>query len=328
MQTKISKKEVEDINKKISEIKKEISKVVIGQTNVINAILRGILSNGHMLVEGYPGIAKTLIVKVTSKVLGLRLSRIQFTPDLLPADIIGITAYEPKKGFYTVKGPIFANFVLADEINRCPPKTQSALLEAMQERQVTIGKESFKLDNPFFVLATENPLEQLGTYSLPEAQLDRFLFKIFINYPSQEEELHILNKNIGLKHIDEFELKKILSPQEIIRLQEFIKKIYIDPKVEKYIIQIIDATRNHQKYNLDSSRFIKIGASPRGSIGLHIASRANAVLEGRDFVTPQDVKIVAHDVLRHRILLNYEGLAENISTEQIIDEILKKIKIT
>ncbi len=323
----ISKKEIDNCSQKISQTKKEISKAIVGQTTVINAILRGILSNGHMLVEGYPGIAKTLIVRVVSKVLGITFSRIQFTPDLLPSDIIGITAYDPKKGFYTIKGPIFANFILADEINRCPPKVQSALLEAMQERQVTIGKKSFKLDSPFFVLATENPLEQIATYPLPEAQLDRFLFKIYINYPTAEEELVILKENIELKKLDNFELKKTLSSKDISELQELTKQVYLKPDVEKYIVKIIDATRNPANYDLSFKKFIKVGASPRGSIGLFISSKANALLEGRNFVTPNDVKTVALDVLRHRIILNYEGQAENISTDQIINEILKKIKI-
>lgn len=323
----ISKKEVVNLNKKLLEVKKEISKAVIGQEEVINSILRGILSNGHILVEGYPGIAKTLIVRVTSKVIGLNISRIQFTPDLLPADITGITAYEPKKGFYVVKGPIFANFILADEINRAPPKVQSALLEAMQERQVTIGKQTFKLDLPFFVLATENPLEYLGTFALPEAQLDRFLFKIFIKYPSQKDEITILKENIELKKLKQFNLKKILSPKEIINLQEITKNIHLNPKIEKYIVNIIDATRNPAKYNLTTKDYIRLGSSPRGAIGLFISSKANAILEGRNFVTPNDVKTVAPDVLRHRILLNYEGQAENISTDKVIEEILNKIKI-
>jgi len=323
----ISKKEVNECQRKISQVKKEISKAVVGQKDVINSILRGILSNGHMLVEGYPGIAKTLIVRIISQVMGISFSRIQFTPDLLPSDIIGITAYDPRKGFYTVKGPIFAHFILADEINRAPPKVQSALLEAMQERQVTIGKKSFKLNTPFFVLATENPLEQLGTYSLPEAQLDRFLFKIFINYPSQEEELIILKENINLKNIEDFNIKNILSPQEIIELQETTKKIYLDPKIEKYIVNIVDTTRNHAHQDIMFKNFIRVGSSPRGAIGLFIASKAHALIEGRTFVTPHDVKQVAPDVLRHRIILNYEGIAENISTDTIIQEILKKTKI-
>lgn len=324
---KTSKKEVVEALQKLKQLKKEISKAVIGQEQAINAILRGLLSNGHMLVEGYPGIAKTLIVKTISKVIGINFSRIQFTPDLLPSDIIGITAYNPKKGFYTVKGPIFSNFILADEINRTPPKTQSALLEAMQEKQVTIGKESFKLTSPFFVLATENPLENVGTYALPEAQLDRFLFKIYITYPQKEEELLILKENIELKKFDDFQLNKILSPKEIIELQELVKNIYVDTKVEKYIVDIIDATRNPDQYNLKNKNYIKIGSSPRGAIGLFIASKANALLEGRTFVTPQDVKTIAPDVLRHRILLNYEGQAENIKTDEIIKEILNKVKI-
>jgi len=323
----ISKKEVLTYTKKVSEIKKEIAKVIIGQDQVINSILRGIISNGHMLVEGYPGIAKTLIVRVTSKVMGLTTNRIQFTPDLLPSDIIGITAYEPKKGFYTVKGPIFANFILADEINRAPPKVQSALLEAMQERQVTIGKQSFTLSLPFFIMATQNPLELVATFALPEAQLDRFLFKIYINYPSQEDELIILKENTQLKKIENFNLKKIFSPKEIIEIQEATKKIFLDTKVEKYIVKIIDATRNPSEYNLKYKDYIKVGSSPRGSIGLYIASKANALLEGRNFVTPNDVKIVAPDVLRHRIILNYEGQAENISTDKIIEDILNKVKL-
>ena len=313
--------------KLIDKIKKEISNVVVGQEKVINGFLRALLSDGHVLVEGVPGLAKTLIVRTLSSVMGCDFSRIQFTPDLLPTDIIGITAYEREKGFYVLKGPIFSNFILADEINRAPPKVQSALLECMQEKQVTIGKETFNMPPPFFVLATQNPLEQIGVYPLPEAQIDRFLFKINISYPNIKEEQIILNNNITIKKFDDFNLKSMVSPEKILELQADVKKIYLDKKIEKYIIQIVDATRNPDKYKIKLGHYIEWGASPRASIGLFIASKAEALMQGKTFVTPQYVKEVAYDVLRHRVILSYEAQSENIKVEDVISDILARVPV-
>ncbi|MEM4259861.1 MAG: MoxR family ATPase [Candidatus Woesearchaeota archaeon] len=308
-------------------IRTEVGKVVVGQDQMVDNLIEALLCNGHVLVEGIPGLAKTLLIRTLSKISGCQFSRIQFTPDLLPTDILGITTYEEGKGFYTVKGPIFANFVLADEINRAPPKVQSALLESMQERQATIGKESFPLPVPFFVMATQNPLESLGTYKLPEAQIDRFLYKLLMLYPDIDEEVLILHKNITLHKFEDFDLKPIVNPDIIIRIQDDVKRIYADTKVENYIIRLVDATRNPKKYNISAGKFIDYGASPRSSIALFIAAKAHAFLKGKPFITPMDVKEIAHNVLRHRIILNYEGQAEEVNTDQIVDEILKKVPI-
>ncbi len=320
-------KDVAKIKEKMDAVKKEIAKIVVGQKKVVNYFLEALLANGHVLVEGVPGLAKTLIVRTLSVVTGCIFSRIQFTPDLLPTDIIGITMYEEGKGFYSVKGPIFANFVLADEINRAPPKVQSALLESMQESQVTIGKETFKLPKPFFVMATQNPIENLGTYVLPEAQVDRFIFKIRILYPSSEDELEILHKNMTTHDFSDFKLIPLLNQSEISKMQEVVKKIYLDKKIEKYIVSIVDATRNPKNFGIELGKYIAFGGSPRSSIALFISSKAHAALNGRTYVTPEDVKSVAYNVLRHRILLNYEGQAEEIETEKIIDEVLKKVPV-
>ena len=323
---KSSEKIIKD-QKIINDIKKEISNVVIGQEKVINGFLRAFLSNGNVLVEGVPGLAKTLIVRALSAVMGCGFSRIQFTPDLLPTDIIGITAYEREKGFYVLKGPIFSNFILADEINRAPPKVQSALLECMQEKQATIGKETFTMPTPFFILATQNPLEQLGVYPLPEAQVDRFLFKINIGYPTLKEEQIILNNNITTNKFENFRLKSIMSAEKILELQDDVKKIYLDKKIENYIIQIVDATRNPDNYKVKLGNYIDWGASPRASIGLFIASKAEALMQGKTFVTPQYVKEVAYDILRHRIILSYEAQSENIRVEDVISEILARVPV-
>jgi MoxR-like ATPase len=320
-------KEVSYIKERVEKIRNEIGKLVIGQKEVINGFIEALLCNGHVLIEGVPGLAKTLLVRTLAVVTGCAFSRIQFTPDLLPTDIIGITMYEEGKGFYSVKGPVFANFVLADEINRAPPKVQSALLESMQEKQVTIGKETFNLPKPFFVMATQNPVENLGTYSLPEAQVDRFLFKLKMVYPSSDEELDILHNNITTHDFSEFEIMAVLNESEIIKMQNCIKNIYLDSRIERYIISIVDATRNPKKYSVETGRFIQFGGSPRSSIALFIAAKAHAAINGRVYVIPDDVKDVAHNVLRHRILLNYEGQAEEIKTETIIDEILKKVPV-
>ena len=323
---KFDEKKTEN-QKIIANIKKEISKSVVGQEKIINAFLRALISNGNVLVEGVPGLAKTLIVRTLSVVMGCEFNRIQFTPDLLPTDIVGITAYEREKGFYVLKGPIFSNFILADEINRAPPKVQSALLECMQEKQATIGKETFNMPMPFFVLATQNPLEQAGVYPLPEAQIDRFLFKLSIGYPSLKEEQEILESNITIKKFESFNLKPIMSAEKILDMQDKVKEIYLDKKIEKYIVQIVDATRNPDKYKVKLGKYIDWGASPRASIGLFIASKAEALMQGKNFVTPQYVKEVTYDVLRHRVILNYEAQSENIKVEDVISEILARVPV-
>ena len=318
-------KKIKHYHKLFLDIKNECKKTIVGQDRVIEGLLRGIICDGHILVEGVPGIAKTLIVKTLAKVIGGTYSRVQFTADLLPTDITGLTIYDKTKGFSVVKGPVFSNFVIADEINRSPPKVQSALLEAMQEKQVTIGKTTYQLPLPFFVMATQNPIESAGVYNLPEAQIDRFLFKINIYYPTSDEESEILKKNITLYSFDDFKLKKIIDPKIILDLQKFVKDIYVNKSIEKYITKIVDATRNPDNYNIKLGKYIEWGSSPRASIGLFIASKAEALLRGQSFVTPHHVKSIAHDVLRHRILLNYEGQAENISRDDIISEILNKV---
>ncbi|MFH1644344.1 MAG: MoxR family ATPase [bacterium] len=303
-------------------LRNEIKKAIVGQENIIDKTFIGILCNGHILLEGVPGLAKTTLVKVLAQTIGLDFKRIQFTPDLLPADLIGTMIYNPKaQEFQTKKGPIFTNLILADEINRAPAKVQSALLEAMQEHQVTIGDNSFVLDEPFLVLATQNPIDQEGTYHLPEAQIDRFMFKLLITYPNFEEEKEII-KTV-------FEPKKILQvidKKDISQAQEIVSKIYLDEKVTEYIINIVFATRMPKDYNLEElNNFIEYGASPRATLCLTHAAKAHAFLKKRHFVIPDDVKAIANDVLRHRIILTYEAEAENIKTDQIIQKILREI---
>jgi MoxR-like ATPase len=321
------REEVMHYQKLFDEVRYEVAKIVVGQADIMNNMLEAVLANGHCLVEGIPGIAKTLLLRTLAVVTGSEFKRIQFTPDLLPTDIIGVTAYDEKKGFYTVKGPIFANFVLGDEINRAPPKVQSALLEGMQEKQVTISKTSFALPKPFFVMATQNPIEQMGTYPLPEAQIDRFLYKIIMRYPSMEEEQKIMKQNISLHRFEDFHILSILNPEDILKLQEDVKKIYLDVKIEKYIVRLVDATRNPSRYNLELGKYIEFGSSPRASIALYISSKAHALLNGKIFVTPQDVKNVAPNIFRHRMILNYEGQAEEIKTDDIVKELLSKVPV-
>ncbi len=315
---------IKEIAKIISQVKSEMATLVIGQEEIIDGFICALLSNGHVLLEGVPGIAKTLIVKSLATISGCRSKRIQFTVDLLPSDILGITTYTPKKGFETIKGPIFANFIIADEINRSPPKTQSALIEAMQEKQVTIAKETFKLPLPFFVMANNNPIETGGVYDLPEAQIDRFLFKLIIGYPSNGDEKKIMEKNVTLKKFEEYELKSILTPEKIIEMQGIALKIYMNDKVKDYITRIVEKTR---KKDFKNSEYIDWGCSPRAAIGLFIASKSWALMKGRDYVTPEDVKSIAHYVLRHRIILNYKAGAEKITSDQIIDDILGRVSV-
>jgi MoxR-like ATPase len=317
----VSPKEIKEFADKIKQIRAEISKVIVGQEKTIDSFLRAIICNGHVLVEGVPGIAKTLIIKVIGAVSGCDVKRVQFTVDLLPTDIVGLTIYRQGYGFEVVKGPIFTNLLIADEINRSPPKTQSALLEAMQEKQVTIGRETFFLPKPFFVMATANPIEQSGVYNLPEAQIDRFLFKVVMGYTTKEDEKEILKKNTDFFSINDFKLKKIISPNEIMAMQKLVKGIYVSDQIRGYILNIVSATRDKKK---SYSKYIEWGASPRATMGLFIASQAEALMNGRGFVTPQDIKNVSFDVLRHRIMLGYEAEADNLSTDDLIKKILEE----
>ncbi len=305
---------------------KEIARVIIGQKAMIDRILVGLLSNGHILIEGVPGLAKTLAIKTLASAINAKFSRIQFTPDLLPADLTGTMIYNQRHEQFTVrKGPIFANLILADEINRAPAKVQSALLEAMQERQVTIGEETFKLEEPFLVLATQNPIEQEGTYPLPEAQVDRFMLKIVITYPSKEEERIIMRNNLATEFPS---VNPILNPQDILKARELVKDVYMDEKIENYILDIVFSTRKPSEFKLEKlQQLISFGASPRASIYLALASKAFALIKRRGFVIPEDVRAVCHDVLRHRIGLTYEAEAENINSEDIINEILNTIEV-
>jgi len=303
-----------------------MNQTIVGQKHLVESLLIGLLSDGHILLEGVPGLAKTLAIKTLSQLIDADFSRIQFTPDLLPADVIGTMIYSQKKEEFSIKkGPIFANLILADEINRAPAKVQSALLEAMQERQVTIGENTYKLDEPFLVLATQNPIEQEGTYPLPEAQVDRFMLKVIINYPKKEEEKLIIRQNL-LK--DKPVVKPILTPKDIIAARDIVRLVYIDEKIERYIVDIVFATRFPQDYGLDSLKeMISFGASPRASINLALASRAYAFIKRRGYVIPEDVRAVCYDVLRHRIGLSYEAEANNMTSDEIITEILNTIEV-
>lgn len=325
--------DIREINEKIQQassflemLQMEIGKSIVGQKNMVERLLIALLANGHILLEGVPGLAKTLAIKTLASAINAKFSRIQFTPDLLPADLIGTMIYNQKREEFTLRiGPIFANFVLADEINRAPAKVQSALLEAMQERQITIGEHTLKLEEPFLVLATENPLEQEGTYPLPEAQVDRFMMKVIVNYPTREEEKLILQQNTSKNSPV---IQKVVEPSEIINAREITKEIYLDEKLEKYILDIIFATRNPEDYGLGKIKsFINYGSSPRGSIFLAQASKSMAFIKRRGFVVPEDVRVLCSDVLRHRIGLTYEAEAENITTDDIISEILNKIEV-
>ncbi len=310
----------------INQIRSEMHKVIVGQEKLIDGLLLALLCNNHVLIEGVPGLAKTLSVTTLAKMIQATFQRIQFTPDLLPADVIGTLIYNPKTGeFTTKKGPVFANIVLADEINRAPAKVQSALLEAMQERQVTIGDESFKLDDPFMVMATQNPIEQEGTYPLPEAQVDRFIFKLKITYPTKSEEHEILKKMA--RSAPPVDVSPVISPEDIRRLRALSDEIYMDEKIEEYIVNLVEATRKPENYKLEMSQLIRYGASPRATIFLAMAAKANALLEGRGYVTPQDVKTVAVNILRHRVIITYEAEAEEKTAEDIIEQILETVDV-
>lgn len=304
----------------------EMGKVIVGQKHLVESLLVGLLADGHILLEGVPGLAKTLAINTLANIIDVKFNRIQFTPDLLPADLIGTLIYSPKSEQFTVKkGPIFANLILADEINRAPAKVQSALLEAMQERQVTIGDETYKLEEPFLVLATQNPIEQEGTYPLPEAQVDRFMLKVKIDYPKLEEERLIMRENLAM-HFPKPE--KVLKPTDIVKARQVVREVYMDEKIEKYILDLVFATRYPEQYNLQRfNPMISYGASPRATINLGLAAKAYAFIKRRGYVIPEDVRAVCFDVLRHRIGLTYEAEAENITSEDIITEILNTIEV-
>lgn len=312
---------------KINRVANEVGKIVVGQEYMVNRLLVGLFTNGHVLLEGVPGIAKTLTVNTLADVLHLDFQRIQFTPDLLPADLVGTMIYNQKKAEFEVKkGPIFTNVVLADEVNRAPAKVQSALLEAMQEKTVTIGEHSYQLDRPFLVLATQNPVDQEGTYSLPEAQIDRFMLKVKVDYPSKNEELEVMRRmsNMNFKP----EIETLLTKEDIFAIRDEVNQVSISESLERYIIELVFATRNPKEYGLDDEAYyMQFGASPRASINLNLASKAIAFFNQRDYVLPEDIKEIAKDVLNHRIILNYEAEADGISTEQIIEKLLQKIPI-
>jgi MoxR-like ATPase len=313
---------------KIKQVFGEVAKVVVGQEYMVNRLLIGLFTNGHILLEGVPGLAKTLTVSTLARVLHLDFQRIQFTPDLLPADLVGTMIYNQKDGKFEVKkGPIFANIILADEINRSPAKVQSALLEAMQEKQVTIGETTFTLDKPFLVLATQNPVDQEGTYSLPEAQVDRFMMKVFVDYPSKDQELEIMRRISNMRF--DFTVNALLTKEDIYDIRDQINKVKISESLERYIIELVFATRKPLEYKLnEQAPYIQFGASPRASINLNLAAKACAYFEGRDYVLPEDIKEVALDVMNHRIILNYEAEADNVKTSDIIKALLSRVPIS
>ncbi|HOI01664.1 MAG TPA: MoxR family ATPase [Candidatus Cloacimonas acidaminovorans] len=319
--------EVEKSSAVLGKVRSEIARVIVGQQDIIDRLLIGIIANGHILIEGVPGLAKTLIISSLAEVFAASYSRIQFTPDLLPADITGTMIYNPKSGDFSVKkGPVFANFILADEINRAPSKVQSALLEAMQERQVTLGDNTFPLPNPFFVMATQNPIEQEGTYPLPEAQIDRFFMKLKIKYPAYDEERQILERMVNEQPIP---LQKVLSPKDIEEMREVMHKVYMEEKLKDYILHLVNSTRHPERYPRlnDLKGLIEFGASPRATIFLARAAKTNAYISGRAYVIPDDIKMIAKDVLRHRIILSYEAEAEELTSEDIINRILDEIEV-
>jgi len=310
----------------VDNLRAEMGKVIVGQSYLIDRLILGLLANGHILIEGVPGLAKSLAVQVLARTINTSYQRIQFTPDLLPADLLGTLVYNPKTGdFSTKKGPIFSNIILADEINRAPAKVQSALLEAMQEHQVTIGLETFPLSEPFMVLATQNPIEQEGTYPLPEAQVDRFMLKLILDYPNKKEEKEIMNRMAVTDY--ELQVQAVVEADEIIKAREVVNRIYIDEKVKDYILDIVFASREPEQYGLDIKDYIQYGASPRATIYLTVAAKAYAFIKGRGYVTPQDVKTVGRDVLRHRVIVSYEAEAEDLTSEDIIRKIFDQVEV-
>ena len=322
-----SKQEKDVHREKIKQIFEEVGKVVVGQHHMLSRLLVGLFSNGHILLEGVPGIAKTLTVSTLSKVLHLDFQRIQFTPDLLPADLVGTMIYNQKVGSFEVKkGPIFSNIILADEINRSPAKVQSALLESMQEKQVTIGETTFMLDRPFLVLATQNPVDQEGTYPLPEAQIDRFMMKVHVDYPSKEEELEVMRRMSNLSF--DATVETIITKEDVFKIREEVNEVKVSESIEKYIIELVYATRNPKNYGLeDLDHYIQFGASPRATINMNLAAKVIAFFNSRDFVLPEDIKEIAPDILNHRIILNYEAEADGITTHDVVEAILNKVPV-
>jgi MoxR-like ATPase len=317
--------QIEEKSRSLKRLRDEISRVLVGQDYLLDRLLIGLLADGHILVEGVPGLAKTTAVKTLAAAIQTSFHRLQFTPDMLPADLIGTEIYLPKTGEFVIKkGPLFANIILADEINRAPAKVQSALLEAMQERQVTIGAQTYPLAQPFLVMATQNPIEHEGTYPLPEAQVDRFMLKLSVDYPTREEEKKIMRRFAGQPEI---QIHTAISPEEILDLRETVKKIYVDDRLMDYIVDLVFATRDPDKLGLNLGGMIQYGASPRATIYLNLAARAHAFLQGRGYATPQDVKSIANDVLRHRVILSYEAEAEELTTDHVIDRILDKVEV-
>lgn len=310
----------------VGALKAEIGRVIVGQTYLVDRLIIGLLANGHLLVEGVPGLAKTLTVKTLASAVNAKFQRIQFTPDLLPADLVGTQVYNPKDAsFFIRKGPVFANIILADEINRAPAKVQSALLEAMQEHQVTIGQETFSLPNPFLVLATQNPIEQEGTYPLPEAQVDRFMLKLVVTYPTREEERRIMDA-MAMTDVNTV-IRTVVEPDAILRARKVVDEIYVDDKIKDYILNIVFATRDPASYKLDIGPYIRYGASPRATLNLTLAARAHAFLQGRGYVTPQDVKSIAPDVLRHRVIVSYEAEAEDLRPDDVVGRVLNSLPV-
>jgi MoxR-like ATPase len=330
--TPVMEQDVRQINDKVArefvfveQVLGEVRKVIVGQKALLDRLLIGLLADGHLLLEGVPGLAKTLSVKTLADVIDAKFQRIQFTPDLLPADLVGTMIFNQKDGqFVPRKGPVFANIILADEINRAPAKVQSALLESMQERQVTIGDTTYPLDRPFLVLATQNPIEQEGTYPLPEAQVDRFMLKIKVDYPTRAEEREILDRMTGFH---DPQVKRLIRPEDILRAREVVGQIYIDNRIKDYIVELVVATRRPEEHKLDIKGLVQFGASPRATVFLTLAAKAHAFIRGRGYVTPEDVKQVAFDILRHRIILSYEAEAEDVTTEQIIQRVLDTIEV-
>lgn len=327
MTADVSTDRTQEHHRKIDQVYTEVAKVVVGQDYMVNRLLIGLFTNGHILLEGVPGLAKTLTISTVARVLHLDFQRIQFTPDLLPSDLVGTMIYNQREGKFEVKkGPIFANIILADEINRSPAKVQSALLEAMQEKTVTIGETTFTLDKPFLVMATQNPVENEGTYPLPEAQVDRFMMKVSVSYPTKEQELEIMRRIANMQF--DFTVNAVLTKEDIFTIREEVNRVKISESLEKYIIELVSASRQPKEYKLDhEAQYIQFGASPRASINLNLACKAAAYLEGRDYVLPEDIKEVAPDVMNHRIILNYEAEADNVKTTDIIRAILAKVPI-
>ncbi|MBB3205386.1 MoxR-like ATPase [Rhodopirellula rubra] len=315
-----------DSSTKLDQIRTEVSRFVVGQQELVDRLLLAMLCNGHVLLEGVPGIAKTLTVNCLANAVQAQFSRIQFTPDLLPGDLTGTLVYDPRHHTFTPeKGPVFANLLLADEINRAPAKVQSALLEAMQEKQVTLGKETFDLPSPFLVLATQNPIEQEGTYALPEAQVDRFMFKLKVGYPSMEDELVIMQRMA--KTEAKIDIQPVLTLEELTQMRAVLDKTFLDEKIQRYIVRLVDCTRHPSKYNLDIERYVRFGASPRASIYLSLAARGNAMMNGRDYTVPQDVKDIAHDVLRHRLAITYRAEADSVTSDDLLEQMLDAVPV-